>query len=146
MALTVFTKTITNRLGVYAGEPTNKWGTLVWGTDKWGWKNTQWMFDKFLADSLATDSAITEKKVTHLISEAFSLGTIISKKFGIPVSDSFSLSSAITVVNIINNGWILSKGGEPNALNWPQDNFTIVTDPTTTWAIVASPSTTWVEL
>lgn len=146
MALTVFTKTISNRLGIYAGEPANKWGTLVWGTDKWGWKNTQWMFDKFLADSLSTDSAITGKNVTHLISEAIALDTVISKKFGYSVSDSFALSSAITVVNIINNGWILSKGSEPNALNWPKDNFAIITDPTTTWAIVPPSTTTWVEL
>lgn len=146
MALTVFTKTISNRLGVYAGEPANKWGILVWGTDKWGWKNTQWTFDKFLSDSLSTDSAILERKVTHLISETLTLDSVLSKKFGYSVSDSFALSSAITSVKIINNGWILSKGSEPNALNWPQDNFTIVTDPTTTWAIVPSPTTTWVEL
>jgi hypothetical protein len=144
--MTDFTKTISNRLGVYAGEPTNKWGTMVWGTDKWGWKNTEWTFYKGIFEVFTVDSAVTGKNVWHLITEAFALGTSISRDFPSWISSSFSLSSKITAVNIINNGWFVVAGGETNALNWPKDNFIAVADPISTWTELTSTPTTWVNI
>jgi hypothetical protein len=140
------TITVSNRLGVYAGEPTNKWGTLVWGTDKWGWKNTQWIFSKGIAESFLIASTITGKNVWHLISEVITLDTSISREISYIITNALNLSSAITVVNVINNGWILSIGEQTNALDWPEDIFTIITNPTTTWTNVGNSTTSWAEL
>jgi len=140
------TITISNRLGVYAGEPTNKWGTMVWGTDNWGWESTQWEFSKGIAESFVLASSITGKNAWHLISEAISLDTTISREVYYAIASALSLASAITVVNVINNGWILSLGEQTNALNWPKDHFSIVADPTTNWSLVANSTTSWTEL
>lgn len=139
------TKTISNTLRFYGSEPTNKWGTLVWGTDTWETQDIEWTFYKGIADSLTTDSAITGKNAWKLIDDAIDLTTLVSREFGYSISDSFSMSSAITIINIINNNWILSKGGEQNALQWPVDNFSIVANPTSSWSEIATPSTTWVQ-
>jgi hypothetical protein len=140
------TITVSNRLGIYAGEPTNKWGTMVWGTDNWGWKATQWDFSKGIAESFILASSITGKDAWHLISEEITLDTVVSREVYYAIASAMSLSSAITVVNVINNGWILSLGEQTNALDWPEDDFTIVTDPTTTWTNVGNSTTSWAEL
>ena len=140
------TITITNRLGVYAGEPTNKWGTLVWGTDKWGWESTQWSFSKGIFENFVTSSAITGKNVWHLITEALVIGTLVSREIFYAISSSLSVTSSITIVNVINNGWTLSLGEKTNALDWPVDGFAEVADPSTTWTEITTPSTSWTQL
>ena len=139
------TKTISNTLLFYGIEPVTRWDSLIWDVDPWNWRDVQWTFRKGIADSLSTDSAITGKNVRHLIGNDLDLSVILSRSYNYFVSDSFTISSAIAIINIINNNWILSKGGEPNALNWPVDNFTIVSDPTTSWTEITSSSTTWVQ-
>jgi hypothetical protein len=139
------TKTISNTLRFYGAEPANKWGSLVWGTDTWAWRDIEWIFFKGIANTLTTDSAITGKNAWKLIEDSFALDSVISREFGYSISNSFAISSAITIINIINNNWILSRGGETNALNWPVDNFTLVANPTSSWSEIATPPTTWVQ-
>jgi hypothetical protein len=139
------TKTISNTLRFYGVEPANKWGTLVWGADDWAFRDVEWTFFKGIANTLTTDSAITGKNAWKLIEDAIDITTLISREFGYFVSSSFSMSSEITIINISNNNWILSKGGETNALHWPVDNFSIVANPSTSWSEIATPTTTWVN-
>lgn len=144
--MTAFTKTISNQLNLYGVEPANNWGTLVWGTDVWGYRDVDWLFNKGIANTLSTDSTIPGFAVTHLISDDLILDDVLSREFGFSIADSFSLSSSITTVNIVNNGWYVTKGGVTNAILWPDDNFVDQVDPTTTWTNVNITTPTWVQI
>jgi hypothetical protein len=129
---------------MYAGEPTNKWGSITWGSSVWGWRDVEWTFNKYVPTSFALASSLS-KNISHLISESLVLGILISRDFAYRVYDSFSMTSKIASVYVINNGWVVAKGGQSNALNWPRDSFSDVANATTTWSDVTATSTTWVQ-
>lgn len=142
--MATLTITISNRLGLYAVEPTNEWGQMVWGTDTWGWRDVEWQFKKAIADSLSLDVA-NRFDVRKQIAENLVFDTVISRRFGYSIFETMGLSSAITIVKVINNGWTIAKGEQENALNWPMSSFSLISDPTTTWSEVSNPTTTWVQ-
>ena len=144
--MTAFTKTISNSLNVYGVEPTNLWGTMKWGTDVWGYRDVDWLFNKGIADTMTVDSSMAGFNVTHLISDDLTIDNTLSREFGFSISDSFSVSSAVTIINVINNGWYVSKGGITNALLWPNDDFTAQSDPSTTWNNLLITTPTWVQI
>jgi len=142
--LATFTVTIQNSLKVYGQEPTNLWGVMVWGDDVWGWRDVEWQFQKNLSESINLTQS-QYKNVHHKVDVGMTFDTVLSRQFPYRVYESVSLSSAITSVKVINNGWFVTKGGETNALNWPTDQFTKVSATTTDWTRTSLTTTDWVR-
>ena len=142
--MATLTITISNRLGLYAVEPTNEWGQMVWGTDTWGWRDVEWQFKKAIAEAI-TLSSVNGFSVHKLLADSLTFDTAISRQFPYRIFETMGLSSAITIVKVINNGWTLAKGEQENALDWPMSSFSLISDPTTTWSEVLNPTTTWVQ-
>lgn len=142
--MATLTITISNRLGLYAVEPTNEWGQMVWGTDTWGWRDVEWQFKKAIDEAITLSSA-NGFSVQKLLTDSLTFDTAISRMFGYSVFETIGLSSAITIVKVINNGWTLARGEQENALDWPMSSFSLISDPTTTWSEVSNPTTTWVQ-
>jgi hypothetical protein len=136
--------TVTNTIRLYGVEPHNKWGTLVWGTDTWAQQDVQWTDYKSVVNTMAVSST-NAFIVHHFTNEQIGLGTIISREYPSRVFENLSLSSKLVSVYRVNNGWYSQQGGTTNALSFPVDSFSEVTDPTTTWTESTQPSTTWVQ-
>ena len=100
---------------------------------------------KLVSDSLTVDTAHS-KKIRHLVSEQVNVGTTISRRFPYRISNTLNVSSAVTVIYRKNNGWYLKKGDTINALNFPNDQFTEVTNTSASWAEIAVPTTTWTNI
>jgi hypothetical protein len=137
--------TVTNTIRLYGVEPHNKWGILVWGTDTWAQQDIQWTDYKSVVNTMAVSST-NAFQVEHLLNQQnVMFGTIISREFPSRVFENLSLSSKIVSVYRLNNGWYSQRGGTINALSFPVDTFTQVTDPSTIWTESTQPTTTWVQ-
>jgi hypothetical protein len=132
-------------LRLYGVEPHNKWGALVWGTDTWAQQDVLWTDYKNIADTLSVAST-NRFNVSHLISEEFTLDSIVSKQYPHYIYETFSFGSRVAAIYRINNGWYSRSGDTINLLEFPSDNFTEVNEPSTTWSEVTAASTDWTEL
>jgi hypothetical protein len=85
-------------------------------------------------------------QVSHLVSESLTVDTIISRQFGYSIAEALTVSSRLVSIYRINNGWYEQRGETTNALEYPTNQFTVISDPSTAWTESSSPSTTWTEL
>lgn len=69
-----FTKTISNSVNFFAGEPSSKWGEWAWGSFKWGYGTNDLpeAITHLISESISPDSAVY-KQPMHLISESLSI-------------------------------------------------------------------------
>ncbi len=124
-----FTKTITNTLNVFGASPPTKWGIGIWGVMLWG---------------VTQDFEINVIKV---LGEAISFSSSVEKVFIKELSNSVSFATDLTTFLTLDDIWnyLFAKSTTDGALQ-VVDQFTRVSDPSTTQTETSLPTTTWTSV
>jgi hypothetical protein len=123
-----FTITISNTLGVYGAEATNKWGVMEWG-DNWGYGDIDLVTTVYKlidAGSIASDSTVANSLGKTITNTLICNGDMYSEKlydaagyYIVFVKDSNAENRSLTSYSEINSG---------------VGTYSQVSIPSTTWA------------
>lgn len=125
--MTQFTKTISNRVVLLAGDPTSKWGIMVWGVDMWA----------------TTGDEVQEIGKVIDDSQGFTDGLV--KQPSYVLGDSVSVSSDIVMAELIDQAGYskiflgdTTDGAAQGSTTWTQSPAA-----STSWSSASSPTTSW---
>lgn len=144
-----FNITVSNRLGVYGGELTNRWGTMLWTTNKWAYgdKDLPTVVTKVTGGTITMGSAPI-KNVTHFLGN-----TLVLDSDAILQAQKFITGNTITLTGDMYSEEMFDEAGYnrlfdrfvENAENRPLTAFTKINTGSASYTLVSIPSTTWVE-
>lgn len=141
-----YTQTITNRLGVYSGDTTSRWGTMVWGVDNWGWDNdliTQ--VDKVLANT-ATPTTSLSFDVDKIIAETTTPSDSWSKDYTLAaIANSLGVSSAQNPIYLQDSAgfYHIFRGNTTEGEDQINSTYTEGSTDDSGWTEGSEPSTSW---
>lgn len=138
--------TINERLGVYGGEPTVKWGSLVFGTDNWAFQgNLGLSVTKPINETLTPSAALADFEVTKIIEETLDTDDSIVLGATKIIQESLSVSSAMDKLKLKDSEgfYRIFRGNTTEGEEKVVSDYTETSDPSDTWSEVTTSSTTW---
>lgn len=138
--------TIEERIGVYGGQSTVRWNSLVFGTDNWGWQGgLSISVTKPISETITPSAALADFEVTKTIEET--LSTSDDNVVGVfkTINESLSVSSAMDKLKLRDSEgfYRVFRGNTTEGEEKVVSDYTETSDSSDTWSEVTTSSTTW---
>ncbi len=141
-----FTQTIENRLGIYAADTTENWGSIVWGTDNWGYdEDVIVSIDKIIAESPTLTTALNFD-VAKILTDTVTLTDTVSKDItGFTIAESISLSNVMDGLTLVDSEgfYHVFRGNTTEGEDKVVSSYTEISSTDPGWSEISPPSTSW---
>lgn len=145
-----FTQTITNRVGLFSAEPTQKWGTLVWGTNEWAYDNDLIVnVGKNLTETVTMTGPTLNFDIVHILdSQDVTMTSLIVAFSSIivdPITNSLSMTNLMSGLTLVDSEgfYHVFRGNVTEGEDQITTSYTLVSSDDVTWSPASDPSTTW---
>lgn len=138
--------TIANHIGLFAMEPTSKWGTLNWGNENWGTVVAGFpiLVDKLIANSEALTTNL-QFEFIKLITNSEPVTSTILIEYEKFYTDTFDLAGDLSSESLKDGSGYNYVFVKPTteAENRDMSEYTQIADPGSSWTSLSAGSTIW---